>query len=164
MVAAIKFAKCKEGAKIPQRVEGSIGMDVYACFEEDYIVIEPHETKLIPTGIKSAIDPDFAIIIKERGSTGSKGIKVSAGVIDADFRGEWFICIYNGNDNAICINKNGKTPMYVNGQNIYYPYEKAIAQAIVVRTWDIDVEEWTSEEIDQVPSIRGAGQLGSSGK
>ena len=29
-----------------------MGFDIYACFDEDYIVINPHETKLIPTGIK----------------------------------------------------------------------------------------------------------------
>lgn len=164
MLAAIKFAKCRTGAKIPSRSEGSAGLDVYACFTEDYIIIEPHETKLIPTGIKSAIDPGYFILLEERGSTGSKGIKRSAGVIDANFRGEWWVCIYNGGDKPICIHKEGKNPAVVKGENIYYPYEKAIAQALVLPTPEIDVEEWTEEEVEAVPSLRGAGQLGSSGK
>ena len=36
--------------------------------------IEPHETVLVPTGIASAFSSDYVAIIKERGSTGSKGI------------------------------------------------------------------------------------------
>jgi len=88
MLAVIKFAKCREDAKIPTRVDGSAGLDVYACFDEPYIVIKPHESMLVPTGIKSAIDPDYFALLEERGSTGANGIKRSAGVIDADFRGE----------------------------------------------------------------------------
>ena len=44
------FAKVKEEATIPTRNFPSAGYDVYACFSEDYLVINPHETKLIPTG------------------------------------------------------------------------------------------------------------------
>ena len=163
MLSAIKFAICRGGAKIPTRSEGSAGLDVYACFTEDYI-IEPHETKLISTGIKSAIDPGYFILLEERGSTGSKGIKRSAGVIDANFRGECWVCIYNGNDKPICIHTEGKNLAVVKWENIYYPYEKAIAQALVLPTPEIDVEEWTEEEVEAVPSLRGDGELGSSGK
>jgi len=161
MLAVIKFAKCREGAKIPTRTDGSAGLDVYACFDEDYMMIEPGQSKLIPTGIKSAIDPDFFALIEERGSTGSKGIKKSAGVIDADFRGEWWICIYNSTNKPLYIAKEGGTwPSDV----LVYPYEKAIAQAMILPTPDLDVEEWTEEEVMAVPSLRGEGQLGSSGK
>lgn len=175
MLAVIKFAKCKEGAKIPTRKEGSAGLDVYACFEEEYIKIEPHKSKLIPTGIKSAIDPNFFVMIEERGSTGVKGMKKSAGVIDPDFRGEWWICIYNSNDKPLFISKINSEEIYKEllkeypSQNleesiIVYPYEKAIAQAMILPVPDLDVEEWTEEEIMSVPSLRGEGQLGSSGK
>ena len=91
----IKFAKTRDGAVIPSKLEENAGYDIYACFDEDYITIAPHETKLIPTGIASALDTDCYFQIEERGSTGSKGIKKSAGVIDSGFRGEWKIAITN---------------------------------------------------------------------
>jgi len=45
-----------------------------------------------------------------------------------------------------------------------YPYSKAIAQAIILPTPELDVEEWTEEEVMAVPSMRGEGMLGASGK
>ena len=39
--------------------------------------------------------------VEERGSTGSKGIKKSAGVIDSGYRGEIFIAITNSTDNYL---------------------------------------------------------------
>ena len=70
----IYFAKVKPEAIIPSnRVEDG-AFDIYACFEEDYMKVEPHETVLVPTGIASAFSSDYVAIIKERGSTGSKGI------------------------------------------------------------------------------------------
>ena len=82
------FAKVKEGAIIPTKTEENAGRDLYACFDEDYIVIHPLETKLIPTGIATAFSPNYYAQIQERGSTGSKGIKYGAGVIDSGYRGE----------------------------------------------------------------------------
>jgi len=160
-MVSIKFAKCRAGAKIPSRKEGSAGLDIYACFDEDYVKINPHESKLIPTGLKSAIDPDYFVMIEERGSTAVKGMKKSAGVVDADFRGEIWVCIYNSNDKPIYIAKEGGIwPC----DAIVYPYEKAIAQAIVLPTPALDITECTEEEVMSVPSLRGEGQLGSSGK
>ena len=70
----VYFAKVKPGGMIPSKREEDGAFDVYACFEEDFMSLEPHETKLIPTGIASAFTMDYVAIIKERGSTGSKGI------------------------------------------------------------------------------------------
>ena len=48
------WAKVKPDAKIPQKRYEDAGYDLYPCFEEDYMVIEPHETKLVPLGVASA--------------------------------------------------------------------------------------------------------------
>lgn len=77
----IYFAKVKEQAIIPTKREEDGAFDIYACFEEDYMIIEPHETKMIPTGLASAFSADYVAILKERGSNGSKGIGQRAGVI-----------------------------------------------------------------------------------
>ena len=45
-----------------------------------------------------------------------------------------------------------------------YPYEKAICQALVVPVPTVEVEEYTYEELKAIPSQRGNGALGSSGK
>ena len=63
----IYFAKVKPEAIIPSKRVEDGAFDIYACFEEDYMTIEPHETKLIPTGIASACDTDYCIILRERG-------------------------------------------------------------------------------------------------
>ena len=45
------WAKVKADAKVPQKRYEDAGYDLYPCFEEDYMVIEPHETKLVPLGV-----------------------------------------------------------------------------------------------------------------
>jgi dUTP pyrophosphatase len=55
----IKFAKVSEGAKIPSKREEDAGYDIYACFEEDCMVIRPHTSVFIPTGIATAFDNDY---------------------------------------------------------------------------------------------------------
>lgn len=188
----IKFAKVKENAIIPTKTDENMGYDIYACFDEDYIEIRPQQTKLIPTGIASCCSDDYGFIIKERGSTGSQGIAVRCGVIDSGFRGEWFIALTNTTIQTIRITKKvdkvqqdvaygGKEEKYYLGTNknvdfvqndpfVYgetlklYPYNKTIAQAILVPVPKVEVEEVTYDELKAIKSERMNGQLGSSGK
>lgn len=161
----IKFAKTKPNAIIPSKEKENAGYDIYACFDEDYILIPAHKTKLIPTGIASAFDDGYYIQLEERGSTGSKGIKRSAGVIDSGYRGEWFVAITNTNDVDLFISKIDDIELrrFKNNYNIY-PYTKAIAQAIVHIVPESEVEEISYDELQKIPSKRGNGALGSSGK
>ena len=99
------FAKVKPNAIIPTKDLENAGYDIYSCFEEDYMVISPYSTKLIPTGIASAMSDKYYLQVQERGSTGSKGMKYGAGVIDSGFRGEIFMCINNVNNCPIIISK-----------------------------------------------------------
>ena len=97
----IIFAKVKENAIIPSKEEENAGFDIYACWdgvEKKDKIIKPHTTKLIPTGIACALPIDYYFQVEERGSTGSKGIKKSAGVVDSGYRGEIFVAISNVND------------------------------------------------------------------
>ena len=93
----LKFAKVRPSAKIPTKNIENAGFDIYADFSEDYLFIPAHSTILIPTGIASAMSSDLYLQVEERGSTGSKGIKKSAGIIDSSYRGEIFIAITNTN-------------------------------------------------------------------
>ena len=169
MYTTVKFAKVRPTAKIPTKRVEDAGYDIYADFEEPFILINPHETVLIPTGIASACNTDYCFILKERGSTGTKGMAQRCGIIDSGYRSEWFVPITNTTDNYIMIAKSDNTSTDVFGsipmkKIIRYPYEKAICQALVVPVPTVDVEEYTYEELLAIPSSRGTGALGSSGK
>ena len=178
------FAKVKPNAIIPSKEDENAGYDIYACFDEDYMIIPAHSTKLIPTGIASAMTEKYYLQVHERGSTGTKGMKYGAGVIDSGYRNEIFICINNVNDRDLYISKldenklkdklfpydpdkystvisDAKSDFY---KAIVYPYEKAIAQLIVHEVPKMNVSEITYEELKNIPSKRGMGALGSSGK
>lgn len=162
------FAKVKPEAIIPTKSDENAGYDIYACFNEDYITIKAHETKLVPTGIATALHPSKYIQIEERGSTGSKGIKKSAGVVDSSYRGEIFVAITNTNNKWLYITKLSEEEMKAktlyNNEDILYPYNKAIAQLVVHEVPVMNVKEVTYDELKAIPSDRGDGKLGSSGK
>ena len=167
MHTTVKFAKVRPTAKIPTKRDEDAGYDIYADFEDDFIIINPHTTTLIPTGIASACDTNYCFILKERGSTGSKGIAQRCGVIDSGYRNEWFVPITNTTNKKIAIvKKEASDYIFMRNTNEYtiYPYEKAICQALVVPVPTVDVEEYTYEELLAIPSSRGTGALGSSGK
>lgn len=170
MKANVKFAKVRPDAKIPSKRNEDMGFDIYACFDEDYMVISPHETKLIPTGIASSCDPEYGFILRERGSTGSKGIALRCGVIDSGYRNEWFIGLTNTTRKMMFISKLSEQETYNKYYNnsmpesLVYPYSKAIAQALVIPVPEVEVEEIAYEDLQAIPSERGPGALGSSGK
>ena len=157
----ILWAKTKENAIIPTKEDENAGWDIYACFEEDYLIIPKHQTVLIPTGIASALNKKYYFQIEERGSTGSQGIKKSAGVVDSGYRGEWFIAITNTNDKDLYISKIEHP---TTDDVIVYPYTKAIAQAVLHEVFNVESKEVTMEELLQYESIRKDTKLGQSGK
>ena len=53
----IYFAKIREGATIPSKRDEDAGYDVYACFDDDFFVIEGGRTRMIPTGLAVAFSP-----------------------------------------------------------------------------------------------------------
>lgn len=159
------FSKVRENAIIPTKEKENAGYDIYACFDEDYITIKPLETKLIPTGIATAFSSKYYAQIQERGSTGSKGIKYGAGVIDSGYRGEWFIAITNCNNVDLIIGKKDSTFECGNDYKyIWYPYEKAIAQFVMLPVPEFETSEIDYEELKQIASKRGTGKIGSSNK
>lgn len=229
----IIFAKVKENAIIPSKEEENAGFDIYACWdgvEKKDKIIKPHTTKLIPTGIACALPINYYFQVEERGSTGSKGIKKSAGVVDSGYRGEIFVAISNVNDKylifgdkdtylqealnelkkwqSVDINNlteqdkidvekilrdqypdtydtltdkeketviknvyqeikssNNDEALINNITNaIFYPETKAIAQLVLHKVDNLPVKEISYEELKQIPSKRGIGILGSSGK
>jgi len=163
------FAKVNPNAIIPTKNNEDAGYDIYACFEEDFMIIKPFETKIIPTGIASAMTDEYYIQIQERGSTGSKAMKYGAGVIDSGFRDEWKIILTNVNLVPIIISKLSVEELASlhpcsTDEFIYYPYSKAIAQGVVHYVPKMKPSEISYQELLTIPSKRGLGMLGSSNK
>jgi dUTP pyrophosphatase len=130
------------------------------------MIIEPFESKLIPTGLVSSFSSDYVAVFRERGSTGVKNIKINAGVIDSGFRGEWFVCLYNANSKPLIITKetNQSALDALKDDYIIYPYTKAIGQALTIPIAKLSVEEVSLDEIMSITSERGTGKIGSSNK
>lgn len=159
----ILFSKTHESAIVPSKRDEDAGYDVYACIDED-IIIKPHETKLIPTGIATAFSKDWVAIIKERGSTGTKGIGQRCGVIDSGFRGEWFVPITNHNDIPLVLTNDKEFGNAKSDYAIFYPTSKAIAQFIMLPVPQLNAVEIPYEQLLTFTSERSEGALGSSGK
>lgn len=142
----ITFQKIDEKAVIPSRAtSGSAGMDICACLDED-VTLLPGDIKMIPTGLKAMTDrEDIALLIYPRSGLSTKfGVTLAncVGVVDSDFRGEWFIPLIN----------NGRSPFTVgHGMRI----AQLIPTAIIIP--EIEVSDALSE------TERGEGGFGSSG-
>lgn len=142
----IALKKITDTAKMPERGSAAAaGYDLFADITEDQ-VIEPHDTKMIGTGIAVAIpDGYFGGIYARSGLSAKEGLRPAncTGVVDADYRGEIKVALHNDSTEARKI---------VPGQKI--------AQMVVMPFLDVVFEE--QDTLDQTD--RGAGGFGSTGK
>ena len=157
------FTALNEKAVVPSKRPEDAGYDIYACFEEETIEIRPHQTVLISTGVASAFPMEVVAILKERSSTGVRGIGVRAGVIDSGYRGEWKVPLTNHNQKTLYLTKT-VDEVVENETGIYYPYSKAICQALFIELPQTKVETILPEVLREMKSERGEGGFGSSGK
>lgn len=162
----IKFAKLDDKAIIPSARDEDAGLDVYANLKDEKdIIIGVGEIVMVPTGIISACDAGHAFVIRERGSSGTKGMSVRCGVIDSGFRGEWIIVLNNTGVKPIVITKKNIEDAQAEYEGcIVYPASKGIAQALYLPVERCKVEELSVDEVKNIKSERGDGRLGSSGK
>ena len=142
----VKAKKLHPDAKLPTySTPFSAGADLYALTQQD-IVIQPHQTVFVTTGLSFEIPDGYAGLVYARSGLASKNNLAPAnkvGVIDSDYRGEAFVALHN----------HGETPQTVaNGQRI--------AQLIITPVLPVEFQETTELSDTQ----RGAGGFGSSGK
>lgn len=141
----IYFKKLHPDSIIPTKAyEADAGMDLYAY---EPTVIRPGETVKVKTGIACAIAEGGFLKVFDRSSLGSKGIIVTAGVIDAGYRNELLVCLHNlrqGNDDDTYVIQKGDK----------------IAQMVLLPVYPV-----TIKEVEELPtSERGEKGFGSSGK
>ncbi len=157
------FAKTKINAVIPSKRDEDGCYDIYCCFDENEIKIEPHEIKLIDSGIAIAFDKKWRLAIRERGSNSKSGLTTMSGQVDSGYRGSTFISLYNTNNIPVVITKSvdklEKTKEYIR-----VPYTKAIAQFAMEEVPVLIEKEVDYETLKDIYSERGIGVLGSSGK
>ena len=170
----IYFAKINPNATIPTKKAEDAGYDVYACFDDDFFVIEPLSTRPVPTGIAAAFSKDYYAQVEERSSTGKIGIKKSSGVFDSGYRGEYLILTFNTNNKPFVISKIDEQLLpnkitiqdknYNKNEIIVYPYKKAICQLVLHVLPSLETSEISYEELLSIKSERGINGFGSSGK
>jgi len=102
----VNIQKIYEHAKLPKRMtKYAAGYDLYSCNEED-MVIRPGESVLIPTGIAISLPVGYEAQIRPRSGLAIKhqiGVLNSPGTIDADYRGEIKIILFNFGKTDFCI-------------------------------------------------------------
>jgi dUTP pyrophosphatase len=125
---------------------GSAGLDLRACLDAP-LVLEPGQTRLIPTGISIHIgDPGLAAMILPRSGLGHKhGIVLGnlVGLIDSDYQGPLMVSCWNRGSEVFTVQ----------------PMER-IAQLVIV-----PVVQASFRVVDEFgASDRGGGGFGSTGK
>ncbi len=165
----IKFGKMNETVIIPTKREADGCYDLYANFEDENIVLASNEILNISTGLKSMFDSKYRISIRERGSNTKSKIAVMAGQIDSNYRGEWFVSLYNTQKYDIVIDKSVEDYIIEKKESgeilaLYVPYSKAIAQFAIEEVPQVEIEEVDITDIEKSITDRNDGKLGSSGK
>ena len=103
MTLKIKIQKMN-GMQIPRYAhKGDAGFDLYAA--ED-CVLEPMESRLVPTGIKIEIPDGYVGLVWDRSGLAAKhSLHNLAGVIDSHYRGEVKIVVINLGKESFKIDK-----------------------------------------------------------
>ena len=141
----LRIKKLNENAIIPTYgTEYSAGADLYNL-PENTVIIKPHETVLIKTGIAAEIPEGYCGLIFARSGLATKRGLAPAnkvGVIDADYRGEIMVALHN----------HSEAPATVEGG-------ERIAQLAIVPFLKAEFEE--ADELSE--TVRGEGGFGSTG-
>ncbi len=94
----VKVKKLYDHAKLPKYgTEFSAGADLCACLEAP-VTILPGETKMISIGIAMELPVGYAGLVYARSGLASKRGLAPAnkvGVVDSDYRGEFFVPLRN---------------------------------------------------------------------
>ena len=146
MIQRVNIKKLSENAILPvYGSENAAGADLYACMEQP-VTIQPKETEFIKTGLALEVPEGFAGLIYARsGLACKKGLAPAnkVGVIDADYRGEIMVALYNHSKEPVTIEHGERI-----AQMVITPYLRADFQ---------EVEELSD-------TVRGEGGFGSTGR
>jgi dUTP pyrophosphatase len=141
---ALKIKRLKPGAVLPRRgTPGASGLDLFACIDGGGTVALSRAPTLVGTGIAIEVPPGYDVQIRPRSGLSSRGVGVTFGTVDSDYRGEVMVTMYLFSPEASFEVKNGDR----------------IAQMVISRIADLPCVE--VEELS--PTERGSGGHGSTG-
>ena len=135
------------GLEVPRyQSEGASGMDLVAAIDENNpIVLQPGQRRLIPTGLTMELPHGMEAQVRPRSGLALKhGITVlnTPGTIDADYRGEVSVVLINHGSEEFEIIRGSR-----------------IAQLVIAPVVQLEVLE-----VDELSAtMRGAGGYGSTG-
>ena len=93
--APVKFLRLRAGAVLPRRAtEGASGFDLYACLPDPGYIDLAHDPTPVPTGIAMEFPFGIDAQIRPRSGLSARGVAVTLGTIDADYRGELIVTMY----------------------------------------------------------------------
>lgn len=142
----INIKKLTETAILPERGSAyAAGYDLFADIQET-VVIKPHETKMIGTGLAMEIPEGyFGGVFARSGLSAKEGLRPAncVGVVDADYRGEVKVALHNDGEVVREIKPGQK-----------------IAQLVVVPFLSVEFDE--VKELSE--TVRGVGGFGSTGE
>ena len=145
MNAKLKVKKLRPNAILPQKAtEGASGYDLVAYINEGSLTLERDgDPQKVMTGIAIEIPPGFEAQIRPRSGLSSKGVGVTFGTIDSDYRGELMVTLY----------------LFGSQQNFTINHGDRIAQLVITKLPEVTLEEVA----ELTPTERGDGGHGSTG-
>lgn len=128
-------------AVVPTRAHpDDAGLDLYSLEDAE---LEPGAGRIIKTGVAVAIPPGHVGLVCDRSSLAKRGLKTAGGVIDAGYRGELGVVLWNISPAPQPVKKGER-----------------LAQLLV-----IPVATPAPVEMDDLgATARGAGGFGSTGR
>ena len=146
VVIRIKQLEHSTGLALPHyQTEHAAGVDLIAAVEGE-IAIEPGTWKLVPTGVAVAIPEGYEGQVRPRSGLALKhgiGMLNAPGTIDADYRGEIGIILFNFSETPFAIRRGDR-----------------IAQMVIAQ-----VVKAQFKNVDALPNTeRGEGGFGHTGR
>lgn len=137
----MKVKKLSPLAKLPHRAHPTdSGADLFAL---EHTVLPARRITHVHTGVAVELPENTSGIIWGKSSVESKGIKAMAGLVDAPYRGELIVCMYN-----------------LNEEDFVFEAGQKVAQLVVLPTLYPSFEEVS----ELTETARGDGGFGSTGK
>ena len=141
VIQKVSVQRVSKEAILPTRAHSDdAGLDLY-CQED--LLVEPRAGKVAKTGIAIALPKGHVGLVADRSSLAKRGLKTAGGVIDAGYRGEIHILLWN-----------------ISNEPVQLRSGERIAQLLILPIATPAVQEVSSLDETQ----RGLNGFGSTGK
>jgi dUTP pyrophosphatase len=139
--AELPIRRLDPAAVLPTRAHhDDAGLDLYALEDS---AVAPGEGKLLRTGVAVAVPAGHVGLVCDRSSMAKRGLKTAGGVIDAGYRGEVGVVVWNLSREAVHVKKG----------------ERCAQMLVIPIAVPAPVE---ADDLGQ--TVRGAGGFGSTGR